>query len=108
MVEAGADVAFWYNSNDAAIAKAKALAEKHGVKTKAYQVQVTDPQRVQDAMNEVVKDFGKMDVMVANAGVALSKGLLEMTMEEIKKVTSVNRTDLHTIHALNLIRNDAY
>lgn len=90
MCEAGADVAFWYNSNDAAISKAKALAEKHGVKTKAYQVQVTDYQKVDEAMNEVAKDFGKLDVFVANAGAALSKGLLDMSMEEIKKITSVN------------------
>lgn len=81
-----------YNSNNAAIARAKELAEKHGTKTKAYQVQVTDPQRVDDAMNEVVTEFGRLDVVVANAGVALSKGLLEMSLEEVKKVTSVNRT----------------
>lgn len=92
MVEAGASVALWYNSNDAAISRAKELAEKHGVKTKAYQVQVTDPQRVDDAMNEVVKDFGKLDVFVANAGAGISKGLLEMSMEEIKKITTINCT----------------
>lgn len=90
MAEAGAEVALWYNSNDAALAHAHSLAEKYSVKTKAYQVQVTDPQRVDDAMNEVVKDFGKLDVFVANAGAAISKPLLEMTMEEIKKITTVN------------------
>lgn len=90
MCEAGANTAFWYNSNDAAISKAQALAEKHGVKTKAYQVQVTDPERVEAAMNEVAKDFGRLDVFVANAGAGLSKPLLEMSMEEIKKITSVN------------------
>lgn len=36
--EAGANVVFWYNTNDVAIKKAEELAKTHGVKTKAYKV----------------------------------------------------------------------
>lgn len=36
--EAGANVVFWYNSNDVAIKKAEEVAKTHGVKTKAYKV----------------------------------------------------------------------
>lgn len=66
MAEAGADVALWYNSNDAAIEKAKGLEQKCGIKAKAYQVPVTDAKKVESTIEEVVKDFGKMDVFVAN------------------------------------------
>jgi sorbose reductase len=90
MAEVGADVAMWYNSNPAAIDKAKALADKFGVKAKAYQVQVTDPRKVEEAIGQVVKDFGKLDVFMANAGTAISKTVLEMTIEEYKELTSVN------------------
>ena len=90
MAEAGADVAMWYNSNDAATKKGPALAEKHDVKVRAYQVQVTNPERVESAIGEVVKDFGKLDVFVANAGAANSKTSLEMTLEEYRHLMSVN------------------
>lgn len=68
MAEVGADVAMWYNSNNAAIKKAANLAEKFGVRVKAYQVQVTDPKKVEEGIAQIVKDFGKLDVFVANAG----------------------------------------
>ncbi|KAL9070086.1 MAG: hypothetical protein Q9157_005941 [Trypethelium eluteriae] len=68
MAEAGGDVALWYNSNNAAVAKSTQLAEKHNVKAKAYQVEVSDPAKVQQAISDVVRDFGKLDVFIANAG----------------------------------------
>jgi len=85
-----ADVALWYNSNDAAIGHAEELAKKHSIKAKAYQVQVTDPKQIDEVMNQVVTDFGRMDCFVANAGAGISKPLLEMPLEEIHKLTSIN------------------
>ena len=90
MAEAGADVALWYNTNDAAIKKATTLADKHGTKAKAYQVSVTEPKAVEDAIGQVVKDFGKLDCFVANAGAAISKPVLEMSIPEYRKVMDVN------------------
>ena len=90
MAEAGGDVALWYNSNDAAISKGAQLAEKHGIRAKAYQVEVSDPAKVQEAVTQVVEDFGKLDVFVANAGMAISKPITETTVEEYRKQMSVN------------------
>lgn len=90
MVEAGADVAMWYNSNDAAIKKAAALAEKYNRKVKAFQVPVTDPKKIESTIEEVVKDFGKIDCFVANAGTANSKPILDMSLEEYHALTAVN------------------
>ena len=90
MAEAGADVCLWYNSNDAAISKAENLAKQHNIKAKAYQVQVTDPKKVEATIDEVVTDFGKLDVFVPNAGAAIPKPVLEMSLEEYQQLTSVN------------------
>ena len=57
---------------------------------KAYQVEVTSPEKVEQAVEQVVKDFGKLDCMVANAGTAISKSILETTLEEYKKQMAVN------------------
>ncbi|UZJ55557.1 hypothetical protein CBS101457_004877 [Exobasidium rhododendri] len=90
MAEAGADLALWYNSNDAAIAKGAELAKKHNIKAKAYQVEITNIAQVQTTMAQVVEDFGKLDVFVANAGMAISKPILEQTIEEYKQQMAVN------------------
>lgn len=90
VAEAGADVALWYNSNDAAIARAKELEERYQIKAKAYQVEVSDHQTVEKAMKTVVDDFGKLDVFVANAGMAISKAITETSIEEYRKQMSVN------------------
>ncbi|KAH8799854.1 putative NADP-dependent mannitol dehydrogenase [Xylogone sp. PMI_703] len=90
MAEAGADLALWYNTNDAAISKGAALASKHNIKAKAYKVNVSDPSQVQQAVASTVRDFGHLDVFVANAGMAISKPILETSIEEYRKQMSVN------------------
>jgi sorbose reductase len=90
MAEAGANLALWYNTNSAAISKGAQLASQHGVKVKAYQVEVSNPSRVQQAVEEVVQDFGQLDVFVANAGMAISKPILDQTIEEYREQMAVN------------------
>ncbi|KAF2250470.1 short chain dehydrogenase [Trematosphaeria pertusa] len=90
MAEAKGNVALWYNSNNAAVVRAEELAKLHGVKTKAYQVNITKPEEVQHGISKVVEDFGRIDVFVANAGMADSKPLLDQTLEDYRKLMSVN------------------
>lgn len=90
MAEAGGHVALWYNTNDAAVSKGEKLAQQHSIKAKAYQVEVSSPEKVESAVEAVVKDFGRLDVFVANAGMAISKPILEQTVEEYRKQMSVN------------------
>ena len=90
MAEAGANLALWYNTNDVAIAKATQLQDKFKVKANAYRVDVSDYTAVEKTMKKVVFDFGKLDVFVANAGMAISKAITEQTIEEYKKQMEVN------------------
>lgn len=90
MAEAGAHVALWYNSNKAAITRAEELAKAHNIKAKAYQVEVSSPEKVQEGIAQVVRDFGKLDCFVANAGMAISKPILEQTIEEYRRQMEVN------------------
>lgn len=52
--------------------------------------QVSNAEQVQRVMGDIVKTFGKLDVFVANAGMAISKPILEQTLEEYDKQMSVN------------------
>lgn len=90
MAEAGANLALWYNSNKACIDRAAELAKQHNIKAKAYQVEVSKPEAVQQAVQEVVTEFGGIDCFVANAGMAISKPILETTIEEYRRQMEVN------------------
>ncbi|KAL4882741.1 hypothetical protein BJY04DRAFT_226858 [Aspergillus karnatakaensis] len=90
MAEAGAHVALWYNSNDAAVSRAEELAKEHKIEAKAYKVDVSNFEQVEAAVSQVAKDFSKIDVFIANAGMAISKPILEQTIDEYRKQMSVN------------------
>jgi sorbose reductase len=90
MAEAGGDVALWYNSNSAAIKRAETLAKEHGVRTKTYSINVTDASAVQKGIQQVVSDFGKLDVFVANAGTGDSQPLLEQSLDAYKNLMATN------------------
>nr|AGJ03541.1 recombinant KRED [synthetic construct]AHZ34231.1 carbonyl reductase SyS1 [synthetic construct]BAB21578.1 carbonyl reductase S1 [Starmerella magnoliae] len=71
--QVGADVAIWYNSHDAT-GKAEALAKKYGVKVKAYKANVSSSDAVKQTIEQQIKDFGHLDIVVANAGIPWTKG----------------------------------
>lgn len=91
--EMGADVAITYASRAAGGEKnAKELAEKYGVKCKAYKCQVDSYKSVEDYVNAVIHDFGKIDVFIANAGKTADNGILDASVEQWEEVIN---TDLN-------------
>jgi 3-oxoacyl-[acyl-carrier protein] reductase len=90
--EEGCNVAFTYISNSSA-ERAKALQEKltaMGVKAKAYQSNAGDFSACESLVNEVLKDFGTIDICVNNAGISKDNLLLRMTPEQWDDVIQVN------------------
>lgn len=71
--QAGADVAIWYNSNPADD-KAKYLSDTYGVRAKAYKANIGDADDVERVIGQIEKDFGTIDIFVANAGVPWTEG----------------------------------
>ncbi|MCC7378328.1 MAG: 3-oxoacyl-[acyl-carrier-protein] reductase [Chitinophagaceae bacterium] len=90
--EHGSNIAFTYVS-DSSAAKAKALEEKltsMGVKAKAYQSNAGDYAACESVVNEVVKEFGSIDICVNNAGISKDNLLLRMTPEQWDEVMQIN------------------
>ena len=56
------------------------------------ELDVTDPAAVDAAVAAHVDSFGGLDVMVANAGIAVTAPLLETTPEQLQRVMDVNFT----------------
>ena len=92
LAEHGADIAFTYVS-DSSAPKAAALQEKltaHGVKAMAYQSNAADFAACELFVNEVLKEFGQIDICVNNAGISKDGLLLRMSPEQWNDVIQVN------------------
>jgi 3-oxoacyl-[acyl-carrier protein] reductase len=90
--EQGANIAFTYVSEGSAD-KAKALEEKLtglGVKAKAYRSNAGEFSECESFVNDVVKEFGTVDICVNNAGISKDNLLLRMTPEQWDDVMNVN------------------
>jgi NAD(P)-dependent dehydrogenase (short-subunit alcohol dehydrogenase family) len=55
-----------------------------------YRGDVTDPDTVNDFIIQVIEKFGRIDVLVNNAGIRFRKNFLETTFDEFKNVFNVN------------------
>ncbi|KAK4082992.1 uncharacterized protein Triagg1_1882 [Trichoderma aggressivum f. europaeum] len=90
--EAGANVAIWYNSNKQAVTSAENIAKTYGVKSKAYQVNVTSADDVDKTITEIVKEFnGRLDIFVANSGIPWTEGaFIDGSVETARNVMAIN------------------
>lgn len=98
--EEGANVAFTYVSSDE---KAKALearlAEK-GVKAKAYKSNAGIFEECEALVNDVVKEFGTVDICVNNAGISKDNLLLRLSAEQWDEVMNVNLKSVYNMTKL--------
>lgn len=90
LAQAGADVAVW-GTNREKNAEAEAALAAHGVRAKAYCVNVADEAQVVQAMAETASDMGRIDSVFANAGIGYgAPSFIDTTTEAYRKVLGVN------------------
>lgn len=90
--EQGASIAFTYVS-DSSAEKAAALEQKLqalGVKAKGYKSNAGDFAACETFVNDVMKEHGKVDICVNNAGISKDNLLLRMTPEQWDDVMTIN------------------
>ena len=89
--EQGCDIAFSYARS---VEKAKALEEelssKYGVKVVGFQSDAADLESSQKFVDEVVAEFGKIDIMINNAGITRDNLLMRMTEDQWDEIMNVN------------------
>ncbi len=88
----GAKVALHYNASEKeAQAVAKKIKAKKGGDTFLVQADVLDPEATAGMVKEVVKKFGRIDVLVNNAGGLLDRHAIEEMPDEMyQKVMDLN------------------
>ncbi len=86
----GATVIIW-DLTDKGAELAKALSAQ-GYKVFFENVSVTDKTAVQSATGNIIKRFGRIDILINNAGITKDKTLLKMEQDDWDKVLAVNLT----------------
>lgn len=90
LAAAGAQVVFTYSSSpDHAHALAARIAEGGG-RAIAVKADSSDPAQISAAVDEAVARFGRLDILVVNAGI-LGRGTIDkITLEEFDRMVAVN------------------
>lgn len=89
LARAGADVAVWARNADKSHAAVDELQE-HGVRAAAFSCDVADEKSVVAATAETVAHFGKIDTLVANAGIAAAGGYLDTSLDDWHRILRTN------------------
>ncbi len=91
MAQSGAHIALFDRDADAVQLLANQLSEQ-GFTAHGYTVDVTDEHSVEAAMQAVVERSGRIDCLFNNAGLAIRKPSLELSLDDWNKVLDVNLT----------------
>jgi sorbitol-6-phosphate 2-dehydrogenase len=86
----GSDVALIDVSLEKAQAAADAIAKDTGRKTLALKADVTSESDMAEAVDAAVKKFGKLDILISNAGILKAADITEFAVSDWQRVIDVN------------------
>ncbi|RMG33982.1 MAG: SDR family oxidoreductase, partial [Planctomycetota bacterium] len=90
LASAGADLVLTSRHADEVQAAAEQIARDYGVRALGVQADVTDPDQVQASVARVIEAYGKLDILICNAGINIRGPIDELTYEQFKQVHDVN------------------
>lgn len=71
--------------------------KKMGIEAAGYAANLTDPDAVKELVDKIVEKYGRIDVLVNNAGISQKVTVADMTLDDIKRIFSVNMFGLFLI-----------
>ncbi len=92
LAKEGYDIAINYRKENEELANTKAEIEKNNVKCLAVQGDVSNFDDTKRFVDEVINEFGTIDVLVNNAGITKDMLILRMQKEDFESVINVNLT----------------
>lgn len=92
LAEERSAIAVNYNTNADAAKEVVAQLQKVGVKAKAFQADVSNEEQSHQMVEQILSEFGRVDVLVNNAGITRDRSFLKMTPDQWHSVLMVNLT----------------
>lgn len=87
----GYDVVINYNkSEEKALELKEKIENKYNVRALAISCDVSIEEEVKTMIEKIVSEFGRIDVLVNNAGISIDTVFLDKTVDDVKKVINTN------------------
>ena len=80
--------------NEVGIKETVDIITKDGGKADGFKLDVTSEESVNDFIKKVMDKYGRIDVLVNNAGISQKITVAEMTLDDIKGIQAVADTDI--------------
>ena len=90
LAKAGYDVAISYAGNEEAANKTIEELQELNVKAKSYKFDVSDKEACSKAIEEIIAEFGRLDVLVNNAGITRDGLFMRMNADNWEAVINTN------------------
>ena len=100
LAENGYDIVLNYRTKNEELDLLKKELEKSEIKTCFVQGDVSKYEEAEKMVKEAIETFGKIDVLVNNAGITKDGLLMRMSEEDFRKVTDIN-----LVGTFNVTRN---
>ncbi len=97
LAHAGYDVVINYAGNEEAANKTVEEIKSLGVEAAAYKFDIADNDAVNNAIKDIVEKFGRIDVLVNNAGITRDGLLMRMSKENWDAVINTNLTGAYNV-----------
>lgn len=92
LAKAGFDIAVIYAGNEAAANETVSELKAMNVEAEAYKCDVSDAESVNECVAKVMEKFGRIDVLVNNAGITRDNLMLRMNHDDWNAVINTNLT----------------
>ena len=90
LARSGADVAVNYAGKEEAAQQTCRMCEELGARTLAIQADVADNAQVNAMVDQVIAQFGRLDILVCNAGITRDNLLMRMAEQDFDQVIATN------------------
>lgn len=80
----------YVNSKEKAEKLKNELEEKYNIKVLTSQADLADEKAIENMVDIAIKKFGKIDVLVNNAGIVIDKEFEDRTIEDWKQILNIN------------------
>jgi NAD(P)-dependent dehydrogenase (short-subunit alcohol dehydrogenase family) len=94
LAEAGANVVICSRDEARTQAAAAELAAASGQVCRGVRCDITDPRQVQALVDDVLCEFGQLDVLINNAGINIRGPIEELSLEQFRQVMDTNLTGM--------------
>lgn len=92
LASAGAELMLVARKGDDAVRTAGRIAKDYGTRALGFQADVTSAKQVAQMVEAAQREFGKIDILINNAGINIRGPIEDLTLEQFQQVMATNVT----------------